>query len=844
MWVLHDSESSLTRCTEIHFRLALQADQKNITCAFADKWGLLACGVEQFVHIELAVVTCPVVCNCLATSYVTDFLSMSSVVDDEAIKIALAACRRTADTRRKKEKRLLKKKVGAKYVSPARQLGGGSYKLSVLSEKRRLLRETRAKYAREKYAMKMGITESELLAVLESDSADVGAIFGDSEKDLTKALLLYYVNSGYLAFDNHREYMQSYKDCLVDEERLSDQIAAKCLTDGELDCIVKRFFTRHSYTEANLYACAACGYRVREQKCNPEVLYRRVGLYSDVLSKLRLCTLDAEAFCSEQTSSGLSPLVVPVSADFDLGELCPWKSRSIYEAPNGELFHLHPELVESGDDDGVFVRVCPYCFDSIVKKKIPKLSLAAGVDFGSFKRVGLEEPNLHEELVIAKTRLVISSLKIKSNMAGRVSLDRDVIQCNAVLFTQDNVEDVGRMLSGEEMFDEKGLVSLLRIFLLDDKGDLDRLARSAFGRTDLLARPWVVCQWILFLSQVHSAYMGEAFPSVREIACRIDKTNELIKSRAARVDVRAVLDFENQIGSDVAGAQSAELPRDVRFGEDEYTDGSDHLALRVSCVIPNPTRVLEDNEIRDYAYLSAIDKNINNRSKRPLPSSSALESSDECSEDGEMSSEDSDDEFRREDESDSELPARDTPYGGIDVDGLRDTFGSEFERVEHDDMDHVGRGVRHAADPINEFVESEYTVCAAFPTVFLFGHSYGIPFGKLNSRQQDHLLHQYTRIPSRCRRLLLYLFDSMMRYRSIIGVNAHVQNSQAAVKAIRNLSENKEERKLLAKAKEFPKSTLAKKFLQKYSPHFEFSGLNISHGSFEEKNEGTSDGIV
>jgi hypothetical protein len=113
-----------------------------------------------------------------------------------------------------------------------------------------------------------------------------------------------------------------------------------------------------------------------------------------------------------------------------------------------------------------------------------------------------------------------------------------------------------------------------------------------------------------------------------------------------------------------------------------------------------------------------------------------------------MSSEDSDDEFRREDKSDSELPARNTPYGGINVDGLRDTFGSEFERVEHDDTDHVGRGDRRAVDPINKFVKSEYTVCAAFPTVFLFGHSYGVPFGKLNLRQQDHLLHQYTRIPS------------------------------------------------------------------------------------------------
>jgi hypothetical protein len=41
------------------------------------------------------------------------------------------------------------------------------------------------------------------------------------------------------------------------------------------------------------------------------------------------------------------------------------------------------------------------------------LSIAGGVDFGNYKHLGLEKPNLHEQLIIARVRLYQVTVKVK-----------------------------------------------------------------------------------------------------------------------------------------------------------------------------------------------------------------------------------------------------------------------------------------------------------------------------------------------------------------------------------------------------------------------------------------------
>ena len=786
---------------------------------------------------------------------------MSLVVDAESLASSIRAYRtRLHAGRNRRYNRKHKKK--AKYTRPARsgpsQAAGerllARKKAELLEKKRndmKVARDLLKELDCDQYAMRLDMTEVELLAVLERDGVNVDEVFNDSERNLAKALFLYYVNSGYLSFDNQREYMNCYAGQLVDKERIISQVEEEKLTDNERDVLIGRFYDRHSYTDAKLYACAACGHRVREQRTKPEVVYKYVDVESDFMSVLRYNDDQEYSFRSDRIAQELTPLQVPINAEFDVGPLFPWKAKSVFELGDGEcgsnLFHLHPELVDCVDGDRSFVRLCTYCYESLEKKQIPKLSVAGGVDFGNYTRVGLEKPSLHEEMIIAKTRLVISSLKIKSNMCGRVSLDRDSLQCNAVLFCQDNVDSIGRMLSGEEMFDEAGLVALLKVFLLDDKGNIDRLSRAAFGRVDLLARPWVVCQWILFLHAVHVSYIDEVFPSVEEIRAKIERSNNEIKKNAVKIDVKEFVDFENQLGSDVANTQYEEVG-DISGIEEEDDNTDDHTPLRVSCVIPNADRAMESDGVREFAFLSAMQRLLEpNGQFTSSGKTPCRKSSDSCSDESEDQSqtessdigeyEADDNEFDEEEgnlSSSLDVEKDETPPGGIPLGGFQSMFGDRFRPVPVEENVNE-TGITRDIDPINEFIEKENVVVAAFPTVFLFGSAYGVPFGKLNTRQRDHLFHQYTRIPSTNRRLLLYLFDALMRFRAITGVNAHVQHSRSAISAIRNLSENKEERVRLAQAKKYPKSEHAKKFLQRYTPHLQFSGLNTAYGCFEGK---------
>jgi hypothetical protein len=91
---------------------------------------------------------------------------------------------------------------------------------------------------------------------------------------------------------------------------------------------------------------------------------------------------------------------------------------------NTVFWHLHPEMIDTHKDGSHSAALCPSCHDSIVVLgKIPKLSMAAGVDFGHFDRLGLTHPNLHEQLVLSRTRLHFPMFKISSNAKGQVNMN-------------------------------------------------------------------------------------------------------------------------------------------------------------------------------------------------------------------------------------------------------------------------------------------------------------------------------------------------------------------------------------------------------------------------------------
>jgi hypothetical protein len=452
--------------------------------------------------------------------------------------------------------------------------------------------------------MYFNTTEEEYLRIMNEENVDYDAVFRDSAKNLAKAVHLYYANSGCGEYGQYREYDRKWEGKLVDQEDVCKQVDAQKSTCDDYFRMFDGYFADHSYTGASLFSCAACGYRIRERsgKRRP-VRYVRYRLGSDELLPLKYSDEQEKTVRGLQKYYRENPVVVPFwneeTESGDTRRIEPWRVRSMYESTKHGLYHLHPELVDVNDSGIESVLLCPYCSDSVKNvdadplKRVPKFSIASGIDFGYYKRVGLTEPNLHEEVILGRVRAVIASYKIKSNMCGCRNMMRDKLQCNAILFCQEEFEKLSNMLNGQEMFDEKGLDLLLQIFLLDDKGQLDNLIRMAHGRADIMARPIVMVEWITVLIHVHIYYKDLQVPSWGEIIRRINRSNERILKDAVRVDGIQMNEVERNIGVDVAHVQQVDDGLASRFvsldtGSDKVEADGGAVGVRVSCAIKPP----------------------------------------------------------------------------------------------------------------------------------------------------------------------------------------------------------------------------------------------------------------
>jgi hypothetical protein len=86
---------------------------------------------------------------------------------------------------------------------------------------------------------------------------------------------------------------------------------------------------------------------------------------------------------------------------------------------NGTYYYLHREFVRLSADNGdETATLCKSCLDDTSKNKIPKFSIAAGVDFGNPGRVDLPFLTLAEQYVIAQGRLYVSVIKLSGRQAS------------------------------------------------------------------------------------------------------------------------------------------------------------------------------------------------------------------------------------------------------------------------------------------------------------------------------------------------------------------------------------------------------------------------------------------
>jgi hypothetical protein len=198
----------------------------------------------------------------------------------------------------------------------------------------------RAREFRENCKVTIDLTEDELQRHLNGPNGK-DKFWDDSMVNPYKAMVLRYLNAGHGRFKEYREYDQAYNGQPVDLESLNAEIEAEQLTQTELTEILKKWFTHHSFTQSDLFACAACGKRETEQPGRP---YDEHYLHDD-LEVLRYSEEDETALRNIIASG--EKLLLPKDESGSTFEVEPWKVRSVYDDAGKHFYHLHPELVES-----------------------------------------------------------------------------------------------------------------------------------------------------------------------------------------------------------------------------------------------------------------------------------------------------------------------------------------------------------------------------------------------------------------------------------------------------------------------------------------------------------------
>ncbi len=162
-------------------------------------------------------------------------------------------------------------------------------------------------------------------------------------------------------------------------------------------------FLRDWSPEVRLLACAACGYRHLATSSRQFV---EVPIEDDKLVPLRYTEED--------------------EADFQKKSDVYKRLKSSYLFGN-QRFHLHPELVNASDPNASpLVLLCPTC-NTALPKSVPRIAIAAGVDFGNSRRLNLPQLSLVEKCLLARHRVYAVVIKI-----GGFSSDRLMGHCIAI----------------------------------------------------------------------------------------------------------------------------------------------------------------------------------------------------------------------------------------------------------------------------------------------------------------------------------------------------------------------------------------------------------------------------
>ena len=613
----------------------------------------------------------------------------------------------------------------------------------------------------------------------------------DSNRSLVKAVIMFYLNSGCLRFQRWKDHSTQEDGAEVDVENLLREIEEETPSDQDLINLVEAFEQEHSFTESKVFSCGSCG--IKEHECGT-TRFESVKVRADsLLAPLKFDKAEVEEL-KRNLEDPFCRVSIPTNKDWSsFKEINVNHAKSFWTHFNdegeAEHWHLHPELVEKDSRGGHTVRICSRCIKALKKKKVPRLSIKAGVDFGWAERLGLEAPNLPEQLILARNRLYFTVMKVCSNSSGAAQgFDlRSMARINAILFPHDAPEVGGRILERKlfapgGLLDENKVKEVFQIYFLADKNNFDRLMKKVFGTTRLFARSHVIAQWLLVLKHLNPEYLDIDASEVKQglMDARVQRINHVLQSEAKVETDPDLVRFQNLLGSDVAHNQSTD-GREFHSRTDTGDSEEAADAIRYTYMMDRDSSHLTNQE-HDYRV-------------PPLEKFA-------------------------------------------DLNSVEDEKGGGFMSISLDDLEQLcNEGVNNSSvrgtSPINDYENNDSNLTKSFPCVFLTGKAYGKCIPNLNLQDREHLLHQFTQVAAQDRRLIGHLFSTLQRAKIQRSVAAFVDSHSQAVTTMRDLLNNQAEREKLQAAIQFPQLKSSTQLVKKYMDLLKYVGRDVDWGALE-----------
>ena len=725
--------------------------------------------------------------------------------------------------------------------------------------------------------------------------------FENFTEDPETAALLYHANSGHLRFQTLEELCND--DGSVKEELLAsfkEELNNETLTNQECEDLLFKYaasqgrsysalqpspelkkeheknqvplqgVASNNTSDAPKLVCGSCG------------IVRLHGQYGKQCSTVALeelpdsLVLSGAQLHDYEELKNAKPLHIPLDNTNNLREVHLHKLKSVYESEHLQKFyHLHPEFVHVHEDEESHVKkemtvLCPSCtqwLSSVKKTKDdsrdgkptaskPPNSIAAGIDFGDPRRIGLVPLEPIELMIVAKIRHFHQISKVSRNHqpGERSDFTSNELRCHDIHFKHDApiVASIALMFMQWESSQQEELKSndwdeicglfakLLTIQLVGPQREMETMAKRLKMQTHLRARPWVVFQWLCVLQRVHPDYAAD--PQLepchfKDFKLFVEKCDKAAMATAIAVTDESVRNAEKVNGDDVARVRTGILTesdlRDIAKeggGEGvQQSESSSSHSMNVSSAY-----------VADASFAAT---HTSTASESPLEEQNA-ETTDAPKPSTDYDAKESLDRILQIVECfNVELPSSPDGTGGQQrgVEGGRNRKNSTCTHTKKKQKKNPDpsayKGLHKSAwvserdaEPMNEFQDMQELLVGAFPQIFLFGKTYTTKTSFPTPQEIEHLLLQYTNAAATNRSLLFYLFDCKSRHSIVQNMAAKIRQDPFAFQAYAHLVNSDEFKEKIVYAAQHPTSKQAKEVLKTVVPILNFGTRNTIFG--------------